>query len=73
MLPFHRTGNLHDRSGVQGWLLIDAVLALSLVSLTLILTQQALQVTQHVEQQRQARLQQARLRRDQRLEVMLAR
>lgn len=73
MLPFHRTGNLHDRSVVQGWLLIDAVLALSLVSLTLILTQQALQVTQHVGQQRQARLQQARLRRDQRLEAMLAR
>lgn len=73
MLPFHRTRNLHDRSVVQGWLLIDAVLALSLVSLTLILTQQALQVTQHVEQQRQARLQQARLRRDRRLEAMLAR
>lgn len=73
MLRFHHTGDPVDKTIAQGWLLVDAVLALSLVSLTLILTQQALQVTQHVEQQRQARLHQARLKRDRRLEAMLKR
>lgn len=47
-----------------GWLLPDALLALSLVAVTLVGTQQALMVTRHVENQRQAALIQARKRRD---------
>ncbi|GEO71167.1 hypothetical protein LZY01_03350 [Levilactobacillus zymae] len=47
-------------------------MALSLVTLTLVFTQQALQVTSRVERQRQHRLERARYHRDQRLERWLA-
>ncbi|MGP4116810.1 hypothetical protein [Levilactobacillus zymae] len=57
---------------LRGWLLPDALLALSLVTLTLVFTQQALQVTVRVERQRQHRLERARYHRDQRLEKWLA-
>ncbi|CAJ1228502.1 hypothetical protein [Levilactobacillus zymae] len=60
------------RPNLRGWLLPDALLALSLVTLTLVFTQQALQVTSRVERQRQHRLERARYHRDQRLERWLA-
>ena len=48
----------------HGWLLPDALLALGIVALTLIMAQQALSVTQRQEQIRTAKLRQVRARHD---------
>lgn len=53
--------------GHHGWLLPDALLALGIVALTVVLAQQALVVTQHGEQIRMAKLRQARAQYDQAL------
>ena len=53
------------RPGVRhGWLLPDALLALGIVALTILLAQQALVVTQHREQIQMAKLRQVRARHD---------
>ncbi|GEO70695.1 hypothetical protein LAC03_26050 [Levilactobacillus acidifarinae] len=71
MLRFRKHG-APTRSNSRGWLLPDALIALSIVTLTLVFTQQALQVTSRVESQRQHRLERARHQRDRRLEKWLA-
>lgn len=48
----------------HGWLLPDALLALGIVALTLVMAQQALVVTQRQEQIRTAKLRQVRARHD---------
>lgn len=51
----------------NGWLVPDALVALGIVTLTVLLAQQTLTVTQHNEQIRTARLRQVRARHDQAL------
>ncbi|MGQ4559154.1 hypothetical protein ACUIJQ_07710 [Levilactobacillus hammesii] len=51
----------------SGWLVPDALVALGIVALTILLAQQALMVTQHNEQIRTAKLRQVRARHDQAL------
>lgn len=48
----------------RGWVLPDALLALSIVSLTIISAQDFLRTTHHLEQQRQERLAQVRYQHD---------
>ncbi|MDT6980923.1 hypothetical protein [Levilactobacillus zymae] len=73
MLPFRKLDDQKSTERREGWLLADALIALSIVALTLLLTQQALLVTRRVELQRQLRLERARHRRDRRLEAWLDR
>ncbi|QMU07872.1 hypothetical protein H3M12_10585 [Levilactobacillus suantsaii] len=70
--PRRRVGHLKPKRRNRGWLLPDALLALSIVALTLVMSYQALQVTQHVERVREARLASARLAHDRALERELA-
>ncbi|MGN1292895.1 MAG: hypothetical protein ACI4UI_09125 [Levilactobacillus brevis] len=51
----------------QGWLLPDALLALSIVALTVTTAQHVLLTTEHLARQRQEQLTQARYRHDQAL------
>lgn len=59
-------------TGHEGWVLPDALMALGIVCLTVILAQDYLQTTQHLAQQRQAQLAVARQRHDQALRRWVA-
>lgn len=54
----------HYSGGYRGWVLPDALLALSIISMTVISAQDFLQTTHQLEQQRQVRLERIRQQHD---------
>ncbi|AYM03485.1 hypothetical protein [Levilactobacillus yiduensis] len=63
---------LIKRERRRGWILPDALLAMSVVATSVMLAQGFLQTTHHLEQQRQVHLQQVRHQHDVALQHWLA-